>query len=326
MKLFFLSLGFISVFFCSCKEASSASNSSLNQDGIEIFKDNTFQTGFALGPVDSKTVRVGGGHEKTFVDTLNFRKDSPKPVWRIAQWNSKFDLANTKPMDGPENSIYYENEGSSRKIALYPDHSLLLEVNASKEYDKPRIKGQSWPHLLIAQEFGNERPNIGNVNQLLFSMELKLERCENKMDSGTYNKSLHTAQSPLYFNIKNVNQNSADFNQMIRFGIPSYDYRYTKMSDKEKIGPETGHPNFIYNVPPLSVWGDISFQDEEWHKCEIDLKPLILRALEAIKEKDVFKNTSPDDLVITGMNFGWEVPGTFDATLKVKNLSLKIMK
>jgi len=29
------------------------------------------------------------------------------------------------------------------------------------------------------------------------------------------------------------------------------------------------------------------------------------------------------DLKITGMNFGWEVPGTFDAAIQVKNISLK---
>jgi hypothetical protein len=82
----------------------------------------------------------------------------------------------------------------------------------------------------------------------------------------------------------------------------------------------------MYQVPPRSIWGEISFQDKEWHKGEADLKPLILRALEAMREKDVFKETTPDDLVITGMNFGWEIPGTFDVAIRVKGISLKYIE
>ena len=48
--------------------------------------------------------------------------------------------------------------------------------------------------------------------------------------------------------------------------------------------------------------------------------------LEAMQEKGVFTHTVPKDLVLTGMNFGWEVPGTFDAGLEVRNMSIRIVK
>ena len=157
-------------------------------------------------------------------------------------------------------------------------------------------------------------------------MELKLEKEENKMSQGTFNTSLHTAQSPFYFVVRNDNKNSPDFNQRIWFGIHSYDYRWTEMRDAENIAWDIGTSQYMYQVPPRSIWGEISFQDKKWHKGEADLKPLILRALEAMKEKDVFKETTPDDLVITGMNFGWEVTGTFDVAIKVKGISLKYIE
>lgn len=325
-KMLFFSVSLLVVLACNNKGSSNKSISTHNNSEIEIIKDNNFQTGFSLGPVDTKTVQQGGGHAKTYVDTLDFRNDRSAPVWRLAQWYSKYNLAHARPLDGPDGGIYYVNEGNSRKIALYPDNSLLLEVNASKEYDSPRVKGQMWPHLLIAQEFKNDSPIVGEAKQIIFSIDLKIEKCENRMSPETFDASLHTAQSPFYFNISNLNKNSSDYNHMIRFGIPSFDYRYPILSDEQKISAETGHSNFIYNVPPLSIWGDVNFQDKNWHKCEVDLKPLILRALKAMRVKDVFKNTTLDDLVITGMNFGWEIPGTFDATLRVKDISLKVIK
>ena len=45
-----------------------------------------------------------------------------------------------------------------------------------------------------------------------------------------------------------------------------------------------------------------------------------------MREKDVLKETTPDDLEITGMNFVWEIPGTFDVAIRVKGISLKYKK
>ena len=321
--LHILIIGFLSVFVVSCNGESDNSKNQPTQKGIEIIQDNTFRMGFFLTPLDPKIVQQGGGFEKTYLDTLDFKKNEPSPVWRAAQWYSKFNLAHSEPVRDSEGNIWYANEGNSKKIALFPDNSLWLEVNASKEYDSARGKGQHWPHLLISQNFNENSPNVGKAKQLLFSIELKLEKEENKMKEGTFNSSLHTAQTPFFFILRNENENSPDFKQKIWFGIPSYDFRYTEMNDEEKVMWDIGTSTFIYNVPQRSVWGEISFQDKKWHKGEADLKPLLLRALEAMKEKDVFKNTTPDDLFITYMNFGWEVPGTFDAAIRVKGISLK---
>ncbi len=38
------------------------------------------------------------------------------------------------------------------------------------------------------------------------------------------------------------------------------------------------------------------------------------------------QTTMPEDLELTGMNFGWEVPGTFDAGLQIRNLSIRIVE
>ncbi|HAE62707.1 MAG TPA: hypothetical protein DCG38_10320 [Eubacteriaceae bacterium] len=316
--------------FISCKEKESVNdinkveNNENELSGVEIIEDNTFELGFALTPLDPETVQQGGGHEKTSLDTLSFDRNGNSPIWRLAQWYSKYNLANAELKTEIDGSLSYANEGNSKRVALYPDNSLLLEVNASKEYDKPRSEGEPWPHLLIEQDFHENSPIVGEKKRIQFSFELKLEKEQNKMEEGTFNPSLHTAQSPCYFIIKNINENSQDYNQQIWFGIASYDYRYTETNTKERISWDIGTNTYIYQIPERQFWGNISFQDKKWHKGEADLKPLIQRAIIAMQEKSVFMNTTLDDLSITYMNFGWEVPGTFDVAVRVKNFSLKV--
>lgn len=325
MKRGILLISIILLNYC-CTRSNEENPSPIpnNWTETEIIQDPLFEKGFVLTPLDPKIVQEGGGLENTSPDTLYFYGNGSHPIWQLGQWTSKYNFANSLPEQEQDGSISFTNSGGSKKIALYPDHSLLLEVNASKEYDAPRIGEQPWLHLLIGQDFSNAR--IRQSERLEFSMELKLEKEENKMTPETFDPSIHTAQSPFYFFIVNQNQNSSDYSQHIWFGIPSYDYRYSELSNIENVLWDIGTSTFIYTVPPRSIWGNIRFQDKKWHKCKCDLQPWIARALEAMKEKGVFLNTTLNDLVITSMNFGWEVPGTFDVAIRVKNISLKMIQ
>jgi hypothetical protein len=198
-----------------------------------------------------------------------------------------------------------------------------MEVDASNEYDHPRTNGEPWPHLLIAQSIGvGGGYRIRNAERLEFSMEIKIEKCENKMAPGTYDLALHTAQSPFYFMLVNGNPDSPDYNQRLWFGLPSFDYRFSTTRNNEVVIWDIGTSTYIYGVPETKIWGVVSLQDGQWHKTHIDIKPLISRALTVMKSKGVFENTSLDDMKIIDMNFGWEVPGTFDAALRVRGISL----
>ena len=86
------------------------------------------------------------------------------------------------------------------------------------------------------------------------------------------------------------------------------------------------HGDLHLSIPPRSIWGDVSFHDREWHSARLDLLPLIRRGVAAMQAKGQFVHTMPEDLELTGMNFGWEVPGTFDAGLQIRNLSIRIVE
>jgi len=305
----------------SCR---SQKESSLGKSEREVFRDRMFVRGFSLTPIDPKTVKLGGGFEKMNVDTLYFGKERQTPIWQLAQWYSKYTLAHINPIYGPNGSITYQNEGKC--LIRYADGSLMLELTTSKEYDHPRKNGEPWPHILLEQKFGDQSPTVGKTTEILFSMEIKLIKCENKMSEQTFDEKLHTAQSPFYFVLENCNKDSKEYGKYIWFGIPSFDYRYKHTGNEEKVSWDIGTNTYIYNVPEKSLWGDVSFQDGNWHKANADILPLIRKALETMQSKGVFTTTTLNDLMITGMNFGWEIPGTFDAAVCVKNFSLRVVE
>lgn len=295
-------------------------NPGVTDDGWEVLGDVTFENGLAVSLLDPKDVTANGGFEKTNPDTLYFNNDKVNPTWQMAQWYSKHDIAHAQPIRHSDNSIEYSNKG--KKIVRYEDGSLLLEIITSTEYEHPRVDGENWPHLLIEQAF-KKCPNIGTVKALNFSIALQLIKCDNKMNDGEYDTNYHTAQSPLYFILRNVNSKSADYNKSIWLGIQSFDYRYEKMREDELISWDLGTDMYIYNVPQIKIWGDIKFQDMKVHEAKVDILPLVKDAVNSMKSKDIFTSTTLDDLELVSINFGWEIPGTFDTAIKVKGISLK---
>jgi hypothetical protein len=292
-------------------------NNVQGKEGVEIVKNAGFKGGFRLSPMSPAIIAQGG----TYRDTLDFGEKDVPPQWRLAQWHSRLDLSGALPITDSDGAIAYSNE--VKRVAIYPDRSLLLELNASKVYDKPRIQGQDWPHLLIGQSFDGRSPIVGLSDSIVFSYEIKLVKCENMMGTKTYDPNLHTAHTPSYLILKNDNKNSKDYGLWMWFGFSSFDYRYPSLSDKVKMKWDAKTNAYIYNNPPIAFWGDVNLHDRQWHKGRIDIKPYALKALEAMKGKECFLDTGLDDLKVTGMNFGWEIPGTFDAAIIVKNISLK---
>ena len=291
-------------------------------EGIERMGDIFFQHGMALSPLSSAIVTQGGGFAKTNVDTLRFGVAGIAPTWQIAQWNSRHDLGKTPPVKGEDGTISYSNAG--KNITRFKDGTLRLEVFAGNEYDHPRVNGEDWPHLLIKQSF-DPWIKLAGLEKLNYGIEVRMVHCENLMGSD-YQSNLHTAHAPFYFYIRNATVDSPDYNVAIWFGIATFDYRTPELRDEEKISWDLGTSQFIYQVPQTQIWGDISFHDGQWHSVRTDILPMVQQAVEAMHTKDVFLHTTLEDLEISGMNFGWEVPGTFDAGLEVRNISLKTVK
>jgi hypothetical protein len=62
------------------------------------------------------------------------------------------------------------------------------------------------------------------------------------------------------------------------------------------------------------------------NQINVDLIPYFARALMLAKEKGALLNTTVEDLYLTNMNIGYEIPGTYDVSITIQNFSLKATK
>ncbi|MEE0690910.1 MAG: hypothetical protein UCJ13_08745, partial [Bacteroidaceae bacterium] len=58
----------------------------------------------------------------------------------------------------------------------------------------------------------------------------------------------------------------------------------------------------------------------------VNVRETLREALAHFKDQGLFSDSDVEDFAFTSMNFGWEVPGTFDCALQAKDFSLKGMK
>jgi hypothetical protein len=144
------------------------------------------------------------------------------------------------------------------------------------------------------------------------------------MGSNEYNESLHTAQITLYFSVANINKNSPYYQDFLWFGVPIYDYRIKnlQLSWTEDSHIEGATQKFIY-VPAANNFFMGSMHDQKWISItNIDILPHIRDAFNKAQELGYLPTARYEDLALTSTNFGWEMPGTFDAMYEFKNLRL----
>ena len=294
-------------------------NGSEDDSGRELIVDARFERGTALSPLWPHIVQQGGGFSKTCTDTLRFAESDLEPIWQLCQWSSRYDLAGAEA-EHKAGEVVFSNEG--KRVTLADDSTLTLGLTTSREYKHPRRADEPWIHLLVQQDF-QAPPRIAEIEALHFGMELRINHCHNRMGEA-FDETLHTAQAPFYLMVRNLNSESKDYGLGLWVGIPTFDYRYQRLADKETVHWDVGTATYIYTIPPRTVWGDVNLGDGKWHKADKDILPMVQRAVEAMREKGSFTDSRWEDLAITGMNFGWEIPGTFDAELKVRGMSLEI--
>lgn len=298
---------------------SAASQGDADTAGRELIADARFERGTALSPLWPHIVQQGGGFSRTCTDTLRFTKSDLEPIWQLCQWSSRYDLAGAEP-EPKAGEVAFSNEG--KRVALAEDGTLTLGLTTSHEYDHPRRADEPWIHLLVQQDFHEAQPIVGNLKALHFAMELKVDYCHNRLGEA-FDDKIHTAQAPFYLMVRNLNRESKDYGLGLWVGIPTFDYRYRQLADKETVHWDVGTATYIYTIPPRKIWGDVDLGDGNWHRAQQDILPMVQRAVEAMREKGSFTDSKWEDLAITGMNFGWEIPGTFDASLRMRGLSLK---
>ena len=89
------------------------------------------------------------------------------------------------------------------------------------------------------------------------------------------------------------------------------------------------HPGICSNTNSLTFfgWSDQQVNTEhlkvnEWAEIDADLLPYIKAGLKEAIEKEYLKSSNPCDYAVTGMNMGWELPGTLDASIQIRDFEV----
>lgn len=293
-----------------------------NEKVVQLFDDLSFSNGFGL-----KGVSTNDG-SKVFRHLTTDNADCDY-VWQMGQWWTKYDLkdAEYEYVDGVH---IYKNESHEIKINT-AKKSLYTKLLGSKEYDKPRVNGENWPHILIEQS--NKKVPIAGAKKVIASLDFNIIRCDNMMSEEEYNAGTHAAQYLWYLTLTNYIPTDSDPEKVgtngdfFWFGIPIYDNRSPKGVEEYKMIDQgfVGATNkLIYGMSSREYLSELPLQFGKTYHIEIDILPYLITAYIYGISNGALKNTKWENMYLGYMNFGWELPGTFDVESEVSNISVKV--
>ncbi|MEN6425416.1 MAG: hypothetical protein ABFE13_08640 [Phycisphaerales bacterium] len=287
-------------------------------DTAALFADMQFRRGFLLSYPDSSRGRAVEA-------VLHLGDANNVPVWRLCQWATKYSLAAVPCVRGDTGDLSYENEGK-RVVVGGPgsqNRDLILDIHGKTEYGATaRKQGESWPHLLVEQDAPVLYP-LDELDGIRLAICLRLLRCTNHTPPEQYDPGLHAAQFQMFFIVKNTSLVSQDRGNYFWFGVPFFDSRCdvppAYMAQDAGKGDATG--KFIYTVD-ARLLGITSLQGGDWISVQADLLPLIRSGLQEAVKRGYLKDAALPNYAVVNMNLGWEIPGTFDAAIQVRDLSI----
>jgi len=292
-----------------------------DEQTFSLFDDLALEHGFRLSAVRSsmKPVEVGS------VFVLD---SSQEPLWRLAQWGTRFSLASAEAETLDDGTRVLSNAGKTVKV--FPGglggNGMLLAVNGGAEYGTAlRKQGEPWPHLLVEQRLGTGL-FLRDLSALNFKVEFRVEHCSPATDQ-PLQKHLHTAHITAFWTIHNKNRESSDYNDMIWFGVPLFDARFDIPPGHQAVdaGKKDATGKFICTIEGKRFWSG-PVKAGQWHTLVCDILPLIREALALSQAKDFLTATAFDDLAPTSFNLGWEVPGTYNCAIHLRALKLEGVK
>lgn len=285
---------------------------------VALFADTQFRQGLLLSYPDSSQGR-------SVEAVLQLDDANNVPVWRLCQWGTKYSLAGAPCVRSGHRDFCYENE--AKKVIVggpnSPNRDLILELRAKAEYGtNVRRSGESWPHLLVEQDAIHLYP-LDELDGIQFDITLRLLYCTNHMTKDQFDPGLHAAQFQMFFIIKNISPASEDHGGYYWFGVPFYDSRYDvpPAYRAKDAGKDDATGRFIYTIDGKAA-GMRSLKDGQWVALHVDLLPHIKEGVQEAVRRGYLKSPNPADYAVANMNLGWEIPGTFDAAIEVKNFSI----
>ena len=280
---------------------------------FELIADPTMSRGVKL--LAPKAVNGAG----VPIDTLRFDDNKNQPLWNLCSWDFKTDLSSRNPKQDLTYGIAYADDAFM--FARDEEGTFTMKVQASKVYETHRTSGsEPWINFLVETSF--DGIEVGKTKQLTFSYQMRVISCTNRMGSA-YNTGIHAAQFLGYLHIRNTNSARQDYGKNLWLGVGSFDNRDSGGAGAGFLSWDIGTRTYIYSMDDKDVFGNVNFNWHRWVKAQVDVRKAIGNAIQAMKQNGSFIDSEVDDFTVNGMNFGWELPGTFDVIGQFRNFSLQ---
>ena len=259
--------------------------------------------------------------------------------WVFPQWGSKYDLYNYAERNyfNGGDGFTYASAGKTIGGVKIPgkvlsidssNGSIYMELNAQVEYDRPRQDGESWPHTLLSQDFGADGNlvHVSELEDIVMNMSYEIVKFEDHMGSEA-NANKHCAQLVWYITIQNRVRGHKDYGKYVWFGITLWDNRISGEAfggyAAEDAGKEDATHAFIYQPSSAIVHPDGKCPEvNEYRTVDFHLIEAARAAFQTAKDRGYLGDTEWEDLYIGGMNFGFEVTGTYNVAAQIDSVGV----
>lgn len=355
MKKKLLAFLFPAAILVSCTQGSlpvdttvSLGTSSATSEKVETFiekykarretstvADTNFKNGF-----DLMSPETTSAHVESFIGYNDEAEKGPDglaaPYWQMCQWWTPFSFSNAT-YTKENNTHVYKNESRGMKINT-EEGTLNMALNSDIEYQEkyggPKQPGASWSHFLIQQSFPEDMSIfLSEISELWVNFDIVIEKCDYKGES-ELPVGDEAAQLLFYLRLFNrppegsdpdvVGHNGVPF----WFGVPVYDSRYDYVP--QYIGGDTGFVgatnSLIYSITSKDYLGTSKLEMGKKYTISLDVLDYIKTAFIYGVSNNYLPNCSFENLKLSYLNFGWELPGEFDVSSTLSNLDVYYVK
>lgn len=271
---------------------------------------------------------------------LNYEQgENVKPYWKMSQWWSPFNFKDSTytNVDGIHK---YENENRSLEVDTSTG-KVSIALDASKEYQyyedtpeediDPKLLHRGWSHYLLEQNFPkdtyislSEAYSEGKQVRVMFDVTID-EAVRTKAGVGS-----DCAQLLFYLNLANRKQEGQSDEEygpdrsLIWFGVPIYDTRYDFTTEyKQYDSGFAGATNrLIYSLSSKGYMGATKPEIGKTYHVDIDVLEYIHDAYIYALQNGLDSIYKWDNLYVTYLNVGWEIPGGYKVASTFQNIDV----
>ena len=292
---------------------------------ISLLRDRNYENGFGVMGVSGERGRENLGYF-TYGGIADAKN---KSVWQIGQWGGIGDLSSANETKLADGIWQYSAAGKSVTVDT-KNGRISLGVDGRKEYERLRKSGECWVHNLIEQSFEESVP-FGGLSHFNLTLDYSVDRCDNYCGS-EYDTDVHAAQLTLYLTLNNrptatvFNADTGEwsngrYDDFLWFGVPIFDNR--KEFQPQNAAYDDGTKSYISSIDTRNYQSE-PVKTGKRYRFTYDILPEIHSAVKRAKDMGALKNVDENNMFFSYMNFGWEVPGTFDVSVTVNGLNLEI--